>query len=196
MKNIFLTLCLLLISQVVIGQNTPRLFGGREITSTGLFVGTFYERGNNKIDNWGALAGLGVYKRLFVGAYWQGGNWQEVNTIKDFEVKYRQGGLWLAYMQDIGESRFTMMHGIYAGLGNSKAEQSRPIAYVDAVEKFYVFTPEIGFGIRFLRPFAALTLHGGYHYYIDREFDDLPLGYRGFDLNRYYLKIQLRLGIF
>ena len=194
MKHLSVLSIFLLISLLTFAQNRERIYGGYEINTRVIFASPFYELGNNGINAYGIGGGIGLFGGLFIGGYQQRGSWENLGRNSDRKLNYRHGGLWLGHLTQIGKSRFSIIPSIYLARGKSNAKQNHPIAFVDGEEKFNILTPEIGVDFRFWK-FATLMVSSGYHFYSKRDHDDWPVGYEGFDLNKYYLKLNIRIGI-
>ncbi len=170
------------------------MFGGQSINIRVLFISPYFEFGENNINSWGFGGAISIYRNLFLGGYKQWGSWIDLSRTSNFEIDYGHGGLWLGYLSPIGKSRFSIIPSIYLARGKSIAKQTAPIPFFDAQQKFNLLTPEIGLDYRILT-FVKLSMSTGYHIYSNIDQDDLPVGYRNFDLNNYYLKCTLRLGL-
>ena len=194
MKRLSLLYIFLLTATITFAQNRERIYGGYEMNARVVFISPFYELGNNGISAYGVGGGLGIFGGFFVGGYQQRGSWKNLSRAGDLEVKYRHGGLWLGHLTPLGKSKFSIIPSIYLARGKSNAKQNFPVAFVDGEEKFNILTPEIGIDYRFWK-FATLMISGGYHFYSKKDHDDWPVGYGGFDLNEYYLKLNIRTGI-
>ena len=194
MKNTILFLFSILISFPSFGQKEKPLLGGNEINIRVLFLSPYYEFGADGMNHFGIGGGVGIYKQFFGGVYHQWGKWTTPLEGSDFESKYNHGGVWLGHIASIKKSKFSIVTSCYLGIGKSTSEQNTPIDFTDAQIQFRVITPELGLEYRMI-PFGTLMLSTGYHTYASRDDDDFPLGFDGFELNRYYTKLSLRIGL-
>ena len=184
----------ILISFQSFAQESKRPLGGNEINIKVLFLSPYYEFGEDRINHFGIGGGVNVYKRFFIGPYIQWGNFAPSSEESDFQTKHRQGGLWLGHIAPIKKSKFSILTSCYLGKGRSTSKQNIPIEFTDAQIRFNVITPELGIEYRIIN-YATLMLSAGYHTYKKTEHDDLPLGFDGFEMNRYYTKLSIRIGL-
>ena len=175
------------------GQDNKRLFEDGEINIQDLFLSPYYEYGEDR-NHFGFGAALSIYKRFFVGAYKQWGDWKSPQDENDFESKYSHGGFWLGHIRPIKKSKFSIVTSCYLGIGKSTSKQNTPIDFTDAQIRFKVITPELGLEYRIIN-IGTLMLSTGYHSYSRIDHDDLPIGFNGFELNQYYAKLSVRIGM-
>lgn len=194
MRFIILFSFLIFISFKSFGQEHERLFGGQEINIRVLFISPYYELGEDRINHFGLGGGVSVYKRFFIGAYKQWGNWVTNKDENNFQSHYSHGGFWLGNIIPIKKSKFSIVTSCYLGKGKSTSEQSVPIAFSDAKIQFNIVTPEIGIEYRFFQ-LGTILLSTGYHSYSRTDENDLPVGFDGFELNQYYAKLGFRIGV-
>jgi len=194
MRYTCLLLLFLSISTQSSGQEKGRLFGGLEINTRVLFVNPFYELGNDRINHRGISGGVGIYKNLFIGAYGQWGYWISGRNGDDFESEYSRGGFLVGHVTRIKKSKCTLIPILYFAKGKSTSRQERPVSFVDAQMRYNILSPEIGLEYRFMR-WGTVMISTGRHFYSRTDQDEQPIGFEGFDLNRYYGKIGVRFGI-
>jgi len=194
MRYIILFSFSILMSFNSFGQKNKRLFGGREINIKVLFLSPYYEFGTDRINHFGFGGGVSIYERFFVGGYKQWGDWVSTEEGSDFESKYSHGGFWLGHITPIKKSKFSIVTSCYLGIGRSTSKQNTPIVFTDAQIRFRVITPELGLEYRFI-PIGTLMLSTGFHSYSRTDEDDPPIGFNGFELNRYYTKLSFRIGM-
>lgn len=194
MKYTLVLLFLMLLNTPSICQTNERMFGGREINIRVLFLNPYYEFGEDKINHIGFSGGISIYKRFFIGGYKQWGKWESFDESNNFESKFNHGGFLLGNILPIKNSKFLITTSCYLGIGKSTSKQSIPIVFSNAEENFKVVTPEFGIEYRII-PLGSLMLSTGNHFYSRRNPNDLPLGFNGFELNRFYAKLSLRIGV-
>ncbi len=193
MRYIILFSLLSLMSSPSFGQENNWLFGGEQINVQILFLNPYYEFGADRINHFGFGGGVNVYKQFFVGAYKQWGSWPSPQEGSDFESKYSHGGFWIGHINRIKKSNYSILISCQLGKGESVSKQNTPIIFTDAQIRFNVITPEVGIEYRFMN-FTAIMLSTGYHSYSKIDEDDQPIGFGGFDLNKYYTKLSFRIG--
>lgn len=192
-QNILLSFFILLSFQSF-SQNKERLFGGNEINISVLFLSPYFEFGEDGINHFGIGGGVNVYKRLFIGAFGQWGKWSPKEATSDFVSSYNQTGFWLGHFAPLKNRKYSIVTSCYLGRGKSTSEQNTPIAFTDAQIRFVAITPEIGLDYRFMT-FGTLILSTGYHIYSRTDQDENPIGFDGFEMNQFYMKIGIRIGL-